>query len=360
MSEANEAPAALAAFLQGVERRAWLLAWAQCGSVDGADRALTGALRAFRTQAPDWPMADWPARFWKLLAATPAMRQPARDARWDGPCRHLATVPMPARLGLLLRLVAGLPEDEAAAVLATDADGYRRLLADACPRDAGGQPDAAAWRELAEALQAHLRGLPPERLTAIARLRSAALTGLRPDPPMPVSVSVSVSASAPAPAPQAAMPAPAGRNGDAADAASRRRRRARRIWRLPPWRGVVAVAAGIAVAVLLTVFWPAPKPASQVETGSGVSDDDPVAVESLSDSGLPDTVPADPARSPDAAMLADPQGMAMAGHADFDAWYAAGATLPRPDTEMPPPRSGVDAIPDAPDTMAGEDDDASL
>jgi hypothetical protein len=69
LSEANEAPAALAAFLQGVERRAWLLAWAQCGSVEG-ERALAGALRAFRTQASDWPMADWPLRFWKLLSAT--------------------------------------------------------------------------------------------------------------------------------------------------------------------------------------------------------------------------------------------------------------------------------------------------
>jgi hypothetical protein len=93
---------------------------------------------------------------------------------------------------------------------------------------------------------------------------------------------------------------------------------------------------------------------------SGVSDDDPVAVESSPDSGLPDTVPVDPARSPDAAMLADPHGMAMARHADFDAWYAAGAALPRPDTEMPPPRTGVDVVPDAPDTMAGENDDASL
>lgn len=349
MSEANEAPAALAAFLQGVERRAWLLAWAQCGSVDGADRALTGALRAFRTQAPDWPMADWQARFWKLLAATPTMRQPARDARWDAPCRHLASVPMPARLGLLLRLVAGLPEAEAAAVLTTDADGYRRLLADACPRDAGGQPDAAAWRVLAEALQAQLRGLPPERLAALARLRSAALTGLRPDLPAPALAAASL---------QGAAPVSAAEGG--ADTVRRRHHRAWPAWRLPPWRAVAAVAAGIVVAVLLTVLWPAPKPASQVETGSGVSDDDPVAVESLSDGGLPDTVQADPARSPDAAMLADPQGMAMAGHADFDAWYAAGATLPRPDTEMPPPRSGVDAIPDAPDTMAGENDDASL
>ena len=349
MSEANEAPAALAAFLQGVERRAWLLAWAQCGSVDGADRALTGALRAFRTQAPDWPMADWPARFWKLLAATPAMRQPARDARWDAPCRHLASVPMPARLGLLLRLVAGLPEAEAAAVLTTDVDGYRRLLADACPRDAGGQPDAAAWRVLAEALQAQLRGLSPERLAALARLRSAALTGLRPDLPAPASAAASL---------QGAAPASAAVHG--ADAAPHRQRSAGPGWRSLPWRGAAAAAAGIAAAAVLTVSWPAPKPASQVETGSGVSDDNPVAVESLSDGGLPDTVQADPARSPDAAMLADPQGMAMAGHADFDAWYAAGATLPRPDTEMPPPRSGVDAIPDAPDTMAGENDDASL
>lgn len=349
MSEANEAPAALVAFLQGIERRAWLLTWAQCGSPEGADRALVGALRAFRTQAADWSMAEWPRRFWTLLAATPAMRQPARDARWDAPCRHLATVPMPARLGLLLRLVAGLPEEEAATVLATDADGYRRLLADACPRDAGGRPDAAAWRVLAEALQAQLRELSPERLAAIARLRSAALTGLRPDPPMPTAAAA---------AERGAIRASAA--GSGAAPAPDRRRPARRAWRWPPWKGVVAVAAGAAVAVLLTVFWPAPKPASQAETGSGMSDEDPVTVESLPDSGLPDMLPADPAHSPDAAMLADPQGMAMARHADFDAWYAAGAMLPRPDTEMPPPRSGVEAVPDAPDTMAGENDDASL
>ncbi|MFV3500956.1 hypothetical protein ACNJGB_21450, partial [Mycobacterium tuberculosis] len=42
--------------------------------------------------------------------------------------------------------------------------GYQHLLADACPRDAQGQPDAAAWRQLAEQVQARIRELPATRL----------------------------------------------------------------------------------------------------------------------------------------------------------------------------------------------------
>ena len=40
---------------------------------------------------------------------------------------------------------------------------------------------------------------------------------------------------------------------------------------------------------------------------TGIGEDNPVTVEPLSGGGLPDTLPADPARSPDAAMLADPR-----------------------------------------------------
>ncbi len=344
MSEANPAPAALAAFLQGIERRAWLLAWSQCGSAAAAERALAGALRAFRLQAADWPMAEWPRRFWALLAAAPMLRQPAPDARWSGPLLHLATVPAVARLALLLRLAAGLDEADAAAVLAVGAGDYRRLLAEACPRDAGGRPDAAAWRALAEAVQSRLRTLPPDRLAAIAGLRVAALTGVRPEPEIPAE-------PAPSPAP-ATTPASTG-----AGAAARRSARATRR-RLPGWRSVAVAAGGVVVAVLLTVFWPSAPTPARAETGAGIGEDNPVTVEPLSGGGLPDTLPADPARSPDAAMLADPQGMAMAREADFDAWFAAGAPVPRADTEMPPPRAGgTDAVPE---TATGEDDDAAL
>ncbi|TCZ80596.1 hypothetical protein EYQ95_24445, partial [Lysobacter sp. N42] len=75
------APPALAAFLKGVERRGALLAELLAGEAGIGDAALTRAMAAFRPQALEHPMADWPRLFWAALLAQPALRR-ARHARW--------------------------------------------------------------------------------------------------------------------------------------------------------------------------------------------------------------------------------------------------------------------------------------
>lgn len=178
----TEAPAAaVAAFLRGVERRGAVFAELQCGDSEAGDAALAGALRAFRNLAAGLPMADWPKQFWSLLAATPALRQDTPLARWPAPLQALAGMAPRPRAALLLRLSASLGEAEAGAVLGLDEAGYRQLLTDACPRDDAGQPDAAAWRTLAENIQRQLRELPPIRLVRLARMREEALADPRPE-----------------------------------------------------------------------------------------------------------------------------------------------------------------------------------
>lgn len=176
-SEAAGVPAALSAFLRGVERRGAVYAELQCGDAQVGETALSAAMRVFRRQAGDAGMAEWPALFWRVLAAAPPLRQDAPRARWPAGLEAVASAAPLDRAALLLRLVAGLDEAQAAAVLSIEADAYRHGLAAACPRDAQGQPDAAAWRALAEALQQRLRDLPPDRLARLARLREDAIAG---------------------------------------------------------------------------------------------------------------------------------------------------------------------------------------
>ncbi|MFT4255396.1 MAG: hypothetical protein QM599_00280 [Pseudoxanthomonas sp.] len=181
MIESTPAPA-LAAFLRGVERRGAVFAELQCGDATTGDAALAAALRAFRKLAPAQPMAQWPQRFWTLLAASPPLRRDASGAQWPAPVQALAGIDPDWRASLLLRLAAGLDETDAAAAQGIDADAYRRALAAACPRDAEGRPDAAVWRALAEAIQRQLRDLPPQRLAHLAQLREDALAPPGPAP----------------------------------------------------------------------------------------------------------------------------------------------------------------------------------
>ena len=85
------------------------------------------------------------------------------------------------RQALLLRLAAGLEEEEAAAVSGLTLENYREALAQACPRDVQGQVDTTAWRQLAEAIQQHARDLAPERLDRLAQVRESAVSALRPE-----------------------------------------------------------------------------------------------------------------------------------------------------------------------------------
>lgn len=165
-------PAALSAFLRGIERRAYLFLWLQSGDAAAAEHALVAAIRAFPGPAARMPMAEWPGRFWKLLAALPVQ---ANGGVWPTGVEALSRMPLAVRRALLLRQVAGLEEDAAAAVLEVESAGYEALLAQACPRGPDGAPDAAGWRIQAEAIQQVGRGLEAPQLLRLAQLREAAL-----------------------------------------------------------------------------------------------------------------------------------------------------------------------------------------
>lgn len=315
-SEPSVTPAALSAFLRGVERRGFVVALLQCGDEAVAGRALAAALRAFHCHAGEALMAGWPVRFWGLLSAAPGLRTAQVAGVWPEPFATLASMAPGDRLALLLRIVAGLDEPMAADVLGAAEDDYRLALARACPRDAAGQPDASAWRALAEAAQAQVRELSPGRLEQLGQLREAALAGVP-----------SAAPENPAAGDRPALPP--GRSRSPA-----RRVRAGRIALL-----LVALLAGLAA---LAWWWqrpPAllPEPVPQALPGAlHVVDAGPIRVEELpadDDAAASAAVPAvDPA---DAAMLADPE-LALARQADFYAWFAAGGPVPVDESDIRP------------------------
>ena len=175
LTESAAAPAALAAFLRGVERRGAVFAELQCGDAGHGDGALAAAMRAFREGAVHIAVSDWPRRFWSLLLAAPALRRPALQAQWPAELEALAHLGSGPRAALLLRLVAGMQEAEAAAVLGVAQPAYRLALQQALPRRADGGADEPAWAATAEAIQQSIRQLSPLRLAQLAQLREAAL-----------------------------------------------------------------------------------------------------------------------------------------------------------------------------------------
>jgi hypothetical protein len=139
-------------------------------------------LRAFRNVAAQVPVAEWPRRFWALLLAAPPLREHAPAPHWPTEFAHLAGLGHGPRAALLLRLVAGLPDVEAAAVLGIARATYRLALQRALPHRADGTPDEAGWHALGEAAQLAIRQLPADRLAHLARLREAAILGRRLEP----------------------------------------------------------------------------------------------------------------------------------------------------------------------------------
>ncbi|MGY3266161.1 hypothetical protein ACVWZN_002234 [Lysobacter sp. HA35] len=165
-------PAALAAFLRGVDRRAAVLAELQTGAPTVGDAALTRAMAIFREAALESPMADWPRLFWTLLLRQPALRN-ARDVHIDG----LPTASAAVRSALLLRLAAGLDEAAAADVLGVTVDQLRTAVIRALPTLPDGAPDASAWTQLQRNVQQRIRDLPASRALQLARMREGALAG---------------------------------------------------------------------------------------------------------------------------------------------------------------------------------------
>lgn len=176
-------PAALSAFLRGIERRGAVLAELQCGDPAAGDAALAAAMRAFRAVGPGEPMARWPLRFWSLLLATPQLRRPPPGSGGDEDAAWLGRVAPGPRAAILLRLAAGLDEGDAAHVLAIARPVYRRALRRALPRRDDGRADPAAWLRLRAHVHRRIKTLPEDRLAHLARLREDALTGRPPPAP---------------------------------------------------------------------------------------------------------------------------------------------------------------------------------
>ena len=309
-------PAALAAFLRGAERRAFLFLWLQTGDAEAAGHALAAAFRAFPGPAEQMPMAEWPVRFWKLLLALPTTRSPEQAGHDRPPAlAFLEDLPAAARRALLLRQVAGLDEATAASILGLDPGAYEQALARACPRDSGGAPDAAGWRRQAEAIQQAGRELDEARLQRLAQLRQDALAG-RSVPP------------APAAAPRRPTPAPEARS--------------RRLMPMGARRGVVALVLIVALAATGVAWWRTQgatgslqATSSAADEGSGdlrVVDNPPVVVEPL-----PEPDPPAQAQAPDwPALLPEPVLEPAVAELALLSWHAAGGPPSRIEREDDP------------------------
>ena len=159
---------ALSAFLRGVERRGLVFAWLLAGSRQTGEAALAWALDRFRQEAGRTAFGDWSRRFWSLLLAAPSLRQPPAAPRWEPGFDWLSRIGHGPRAALLLRLVAGLAESDAATVLGIARPTYRLGLQRALPHQADGSADVAAWEALGAATRERLRALPPEAPTPAA------------------------------------------------------------------------------------------------------------------------------------------------------------------------------------------------
>lgn len=175
-------PAALAAFLRGIERRGAVLAELQAGDIHAGDAALAATMQAFRNEAEALQVADWARRFWTLLIAQPGLRHRTAVAIPLDAGDMLESLGSGPRAALLLRIAAGLGEDDAAAVLGIAPATYRLALQRALPHGEDGLPDARAWQRLRDHVNTRVRTLPAARLARLGRARDAALHGFDVEP----------------------------------------------------------------------------------------------------------------------------------------------------------------------------------
>lgn len=277
-------PAAVAAFLRGVERRAYLLAELQCGDAAAAEAALGATMRAFRAGAGQMPMAAWPRRFWSLLAAAPQLRGTVPVAGRAPVWRPLAEIGNGARAALLLRLVAGLDSGEAAAALGIAPEACDGAVHQSLAHLASGRPPAAAWADWEATVQQALKTLPAARLAGLARLREQALDA---SPPPSARVRAAAPASGHGPVPR------------------------RRLAAL----GVTGLCvAALAATYLRPVWFAQGDPDSRVRTEALPMGQPPAARFAAALQAWSHR---------DFALLADPDGLRMAERLPLLAWYAA-------------------------------------
>lgn len=307
----TDAPApALAAFLRGVERRGAVFAELQAGDIHAGDAALAAAMRAFRDDAPALPVAAWPGRFWRRLLAQPGLADPEPfELALEGGAR-LGLLGGGPRAAVLLRLVAGLDEQQAADALAIAVPTYRLAL-----RRAQGGLDAQGWSRLGEDAHRRVRALPPARLERLARARDAALHGFE------VEASFG----------HAAVPVP------------RDRRRA------------AAIGVTAACLVALGATWVVER-----RDVAAAERERRVRVRTLGPAEPPASRFGDAAwvlGHPDYGLVADGEGRMRAGTLAFDSWLAARHAPGAPgDPFTPPAAPPAPVLPDLPTLVPAETD----
>ncbi len=151
----SPSPAAVAAFLRGLDKRARLFAAVQAGDAAQGERALAVVARVFAAEAGQWPLAQWPQQYWRLLLATPSLRHAAAPEA-NGVLPGIARLPSDRRAAVLLHLVAGLDDEAAATALGLDVAAYQGTIRDSLPRNELGQPDVDVWRAWRAAAQREL------------------------------------------------------------------------------------------------------------------------------------------------------------------------------------------------------------
>jgi hypothetical protein len=165
-------PPAIAAFVRGVAQRARLLATVQAGAARPAEQALAVVARVFASEAGQWPIAQWPQQYWRLLLATPHLRQPGAPEP-DLPLPGIARLPPIQRAAFLLQLVAELDDTTAATALGISVGTYQDAIRDGLPHDALGQPDVDVWRAWRAAVQRELANADSVPDTLIPESRGA-------------------------------------------------------------------------------------------------------------------------------------------------------------------------------------------
>lgn len=176
LDSAAAVTAAVASFLRGVERRAALLAELQCGDPEHGDRALASVIEAFYETAVDTPSEGWPTLFWTTLLQSPALSVEPVAPFWHGDFAPLARLDFGTRAVLLLRVVVGLDDGQAAVVFGVEPPEYKQALQRALPQRPDGSLDGEAWLALNDEARHVAKHMSAERMAAIARLRDAAIT----------------------------------------------------------------------------------------------------------------------------------------------------------------------------------------
>ncbi|MFL6592569.1 MAG: hypothetical protein ACJ8GK_07670 [Luteimonas sp.] len=115
-------------------------------------------------------------RFWTLLLAAPQLRRPGPQGHWPAELAVLGALAPGIRAALLLRLVAGLDDAQAARALRVGPDRIRRAI-DLARAQPAGASRAALWDTVARAIERHVQQLPAERLAHLAAAREHALRG---------------------------------------------------------------------------------------------------------------------------------------------------------------------------------------